>query len=573
MAAIGDRQDKGEGVGRTRTARVLALVAIVGLVAAACSSKKTGGGNLKEGGSIVIAAEQFPDCLNVIDTCSNASWLHWTVAQLVLPKAMTLDAQNNFVASPVLAKAPTLDNGGLKENPFTITYDLNPSAVWDDGTPISWEDFEFTWHAVLDTKGTLGTLGYDKIKSIKQGADSHQAIIEFSETYSDWQDIFGGSSTNGYILKKKAFTKTDTAGTMQTSIDFSGGPYKLQTFTKDQQLILVKNPAFWGKKSHLDQVTFVAREDQATELQALYSGEVVAAYPQPSGGNLSKDLEGKTGVKATFGSGTTYEGFWINHKMFPMDDVKVRQAFAYAVDRQAIVDTIVKPNNPNGAVLNCAGWVPTVSDWCNNNDYAKYTYQPDKAKELLTSAGWTCPASGTCTKGGKKLTVVITTTAGNKGRADQIAIAQDKAKAAGFDIQLKTLASPSPIFTDFLPKRQHVVADYANVASPDPSVTSFLACDQIPDAQGSGGQNWSGWCNQNATKLLHDADRELDHNKRRDLLHQVGALEAEELPWLPLYQKPLITAWRDDKITGPIDAFTSSPLSAFYNLNEWGLKA
>jgi peptide/nickel transport system substrate-binding protein len=557
---------------RTRTARIIAIAAILCLVASACSSKKPTA-TTKEGGSIVVAAEQFPDCLNVIDTCSNASWLHWAVAQNVLPKAMTLDPQNNFVASPVLAHAPTLENGGLKQSPFTITYDLDPGAVWDDGTPITWEDFEFTWQAVLKTKGSLSSLGYDKIKSIAQGKDIHQVVIVFTEIYADWQDLFGGSSTNGYILKKAAFPKgPDTAGTMQTSIDFSGAAWKLQSFTKNQQLILVKNPKFWGAKPHLDQVTFVAREDQSTELQSLYSGEVVAAYPQPSGGNLSKDLSGKPGVSAKFGSGTTYEGFWINMTKAPMDDQNVRQAFAYAIDRQAIVDTILKPNNPDATVLNCAGWVPTVSDWCHSNDYAGYTYQPDKAKTLLTTAGYTCPATGFCTKGGKKLTITITTTAGNKGRADQIAIAQDKAKAAGIDIQLATLASPSPIFTDFLPKRQHVVADYANVASPDPSVTSFLSCEQIPKADGSGGQNWSGWCNQDATAKLKAADQELDHNKRRDLLHAVGALEATELPWIPLYQKPLITAFRSDKLAGPVDEFTSSPLSCFYNMAEWSSK-
>lgn len=551
-------------------ARFLVAVVVLSLTVAACGGGTTGGG--KKGGNLIVAAEQFPDCLNVIDTCSNASWLHWVVTELVLPKAMTLDAQGNFVASATLVEAPTLENGGLKQNPFTITYKIKPEAVWDDGSPITSEDLEFTRQAVLKTKGSLSSLGYDKITKIDT-SDPKTAVITFSEIYADWPDLFGGSSTNGYILKKGAFPKgADTAGTMQSEIGFSGNAWTLESFTKDQQLVLKPNARWWGDKPIVDQLTVVAREEQSSELNSLFTGEIFAIYPQPAGGNLGQQLQGKAGVKATFGSGTTYEGLWINHDSPPMNEVAVRQAFAYSVDRQSIVDTIVKPDNPDAAVLNCAGWVPNVGEWCDNTDYAKYTYDPAKARGLLTGAGWTCPASGTCTKAGKKLAVTIHTTAGNKGRADTLAIVQEKAKAAGFEITIKTLASPSPIFTDFLPKRQHTVALFANVASPDPSVTSFLAADQIPAADGSGGQNWSGWRNAAATTALHDADKQLDPAKRKELLQKVGDFEAEELPWLPLFQKPLITAWRDDKIGGPVDAYTSSPLGPFYNANLWFLK-
>jgi peptide/nickel transport system substrate-binding protein len=552
-----------------RSTRLIAVASIMMLAIAACSKKDPSGtGEVQKGGNLILGAEQFPDCLNVIDTCSNASWLHWTVAQLVVPKAMTLDPQSNFIPSPLLVEAPTLENGGLTTEPFTVTFKINPDAVWDDGTPITSEDFEFTWHAVLETTGTLATLGYDKIRSVDT-SDPKTAVVEFTEVYADWPDLFGGVSTNGYVLPKHMFPDgPDTGGLMQDMIDFSGGPWKLTKFTADEELVFVPNDAYWGTKPNADQLTIVAREDQPTELQSLFTSEVFAIYPQPAGVPLAAEFD-QPGISSEFGAGTTYEGLWINMEQPPMDDPAVRQAFAYGIDRQAIIDTIVKPDNPEATVLNCAGWVPTVSDWCDDTDYADYTYQPDRSRELLVEAGYDCPAEEFCTKGGERLEIVIHTTAGNQGRADTLSIAKENAVAAGIFIDIKTLASPSPIFTDFLPTRQHMVALFANVASPDPSVTSFLSCDQIPDASGSGGQNWSGWCNDEATAALAAADQELDHDTRRDLLNTVGDLEAADIPWIPLYQKPLITAWRDDKIGGPIGAYTSTSLSAFYNVHEW----
>ena len=84
----------------------------------------------------------------------------------VLPYAMVLDLNGNFVASPLLTEAPTLDNGGITQNPFTITYHLNPNANWSDGTPITSSDFDFTWRAILNTTGAYTTTGYNQIKSI-----------------------------------------------------------------------------------------------------------------------------------------------------------------------------------------------------------------------------------------------------------------------------------------------------------------------------------------------------------------------------------------------------------------------
>src|SRR4051794_5363262 len=195
------------------------------LVAAACgSSKKSDSGanssGAKQGGELVIGAEQFPDCLNPITQCANSSWLHWAVDMHVLPKLMTFDKNSNFIASPVLKEAPTIDNGDIQPDPFVLTFKLNPDAKWDDGSPITSADIEFTWQAYLKTTGTIGTVGYDAIDSIDT-SDPQKAVIHFKSPFADWPDLFGGNSA--YVLKKAAFPNgPDTSQTMATDLPFSG---------------------------------------------------------------------------------------------------------------------------------------------------------------------------------------------------------------------------------------------------------------------------------------------------------------------------------------------------------------
>jgi ABC-type transport system substrate-binding protein len=143
---------------------LFALLLVLAMVAAACGGDDSSNNSnnntnntssaVKKGGNIVIAAEQWPDCLNPITQCANSSWLQWILPIHVLPRLAELDENNNFVASPLVTEMPSLSNGGLKENPFTVTWHLNPAAKWDDGTPITSKDISFTEQAYMKSKGS-----------------------------------------------------------------------------------------------------------------------------------------------------------------------------------------------------------------------------------------------------------------------------------------------------------------------------------------------------------------------------------------------------------------------------------
>jgi peptide/nickel transport system substrate-binding protein len=559
-----------------RHLRLLAVVGVVALVAAACGGgggTSSGGNNnataQKQGGKAVFAAEQWPECLNPITSCANASWLPWTAWEHVMPRLMQTDPKGNFVASDLLVEAPSEQNGGIKTNPFTITYKIKPEAVWDDGSQITSEDVKFTWDAIMKTTGTIGTTGYDQIKTIDT-SDPKTVVITFKDVYSDWQDLFGGNNANGVILKKAAFKSPNVAKEMQTSYPFSGGPWKLQSYSQ-QQTVLVRNDKYWVKDHIplLDQVTFVPRTDQSTEMNSLLTGEALAAYPQPSRG-ITKQLKAP-GMKYESGTGSSYEGLWMNNDAFPFNDKTAREAFAYAIDRQGVIDAIYKADFPEAQVLNCAGWSPAVGDWCGT-DFSDISYQPDKVKSLLEGSGWTKGGDGIYAKGGKRFSVEFNTTAGNKLREDTQALLKEKAKAAGIELVIKNLP-PTQLFEDRLPKREFTLAEYAQVASPDPSVTAILAADQIPSAaNGNSGQNFLGWKNAQATALMKESDKTIDHAQRLDMIKQINKLERQDIPWLPMIAKPLILTWHDDRLAGPIGEYATSSYSGFFNMYDWSLK-
>lgn len=524
------------------------------------------------GGAIVLGSD-YPECLNPITGCGSATSAWWTVLQHVLPHAMVLDEHGNWVASPLLTEAPSLANGGLTENPFTLTYHLNPKATWADGKPITSADFEFTWRAILNTEAAYATVSYDQIASI-DGSDPGTVVIRFKDVFVDWPDLFGGPSAG--VLEKAAFPqfandpKPNLANEMQHTIPFSGGPWVLKSWSV-AQTVLVRNDRYYGPAPLLDQVTFVPRWfPQSSVIQSILVGDIAAAQIYTTDLDVLSRLSGKPKVRAVGGDGDTFEALWFNVSSPPLDDPKVREALMYAIDRQAVVDALVKPINPNAEVLSC-GFIafPQVGPWCQTRPFEQFTYDPKRAKSILESDGYDC-SSIPCSKGGKKLVIGYSTVSTNERRTATQDLLKEKAIQAGIEFKIENYEA-GMLFDDIARHGKFTIIDFAT-GGWDPSVTSNLACESIPTkANGFTGGNWGHWCNRQATELMHQSDRELDPGKRLQLMDQIYGLEAQDFIGLPLYQLPQITAWRTDKVAGPIDTYSSSPNGPFWNIDKWHL--
>src|SRR5207247_4581655 len=138
-----------------------------------------------------------------------------------------------------------------------------------------------------------------------EGPDPTTVKLTFSEPYADWYELFGGDGPNGYVLKESAFPdadpdKPDLTKGMNTLIPFSGGPWKMMSWSKDQ-LVLVRNDRFWGHQSLLDQVTFIPLEEQPQEITALLSGQVDAIFPQAGVASIISQLAANASATAVTG--------------------------------------------------------------------------------------------------------------------------------------------------------------------------------------------------------------------------------------------------------------------------------
>ena len=132
-----------------RSVKAVALLLGLGLFAAACgddggsSSDTTGGGagtsaagagttaaaegdRVPTGGTITLGAEQWPECINPITQCANSSWMIWTTSAHVNPGLWETTGDGGFEPTALLAEEPTLDNGGITEDPFTVTLQAEP---------------------------------------------------------------------------------------------------------------------------------------------------------------------------------------------------------------------------------------------------------------------------------------------------------------------------------------------------------------------------------------------------------------------------------------------------------------
>ena len=525
----------------------------------------------RPGGEIVLAVEQWPECLNPITSCNNATWLSWSVLVHVVPRLMEFDVNHNIGASPVLMETPTVDNGGAVLNDdgtLTITYRLNPEARWSDGTPITSTDVWFTWRAIIDTEGSLNTIGYDLITDVDHD-DPHTAVVTLSGPYAPWRELFGGLDG---ILPAHAFDgETDISGHWNDSIPVSGGPW-LQESWSQQQHILVPNENYWvpERMPLVDRVVMVPREDTDTEIVALQTGEAMAAFPQPFPGAKERLAPPLTFVS---GAGTFIEGLWIN-QIAPDRNFEitrnVRQALAYSLDREEIADVALGPIIDDPLVLQCAGWNPAFGDWCAD-DFAHYGQDMAAVERLLAEDGWTRPDPEGLwvNEEGVELVLQWNTVAGNKRREDVQALVTEMTRPFGIGWEIINYDA-GELFQNRLPAMNFgPVALFANSTTPDPTVTAHYDIDGIPsEANGFSGQNFTAYASQQASDLAFAIDAEIDEDARLALVRELGTLLGSDVPWIPLYVLPNLLAWNPDVLEGP-GGWVSSVYGGFYDLYDW----
>ncbi len=572
-----------------KSSRKIAIIflVIVAMVSVACSSSSSDNKKAKvidlpqtiaasevpQGGELTIGAEQEPDCLDFIDICSGSSWGFWTVAVNTLPRAYQVERVYDgkkptdgweYKKTVLLAKDVELETDPVQK----MTYTIHEDAVWSDGEPITGEDFVYTWDQIANGENIYDQTGWKDIKSVVVDKDDDKVVVVTMKTkYADWKALFGG---NYGVLPSHLLKGKDRNAIMKDGYAFSGGPFMVEAWNKEQSIVLVPNDKYWGDKAHLDKVTFQFITDTTAEFAAFQDGEVSAIYPQPqidvieainSGGldDSNKIVNAVTG---------NIEALWLNNDRAPFDSKAVRQALGYSLDRDSIVKALF---GGIGVTKSLDSFVSALlPNFADSKSFSRYKLDTKKADKLLTGDGWKKNKDGVYEKKGKLLEFEIVTTEGNRRRQLTMEVIQKQLQDLGWKVTLSPVDA-GDLFGDLGPSGNFQAAIYAQVlTSLSPNDCVLFCSDNIPTEENDlSGNNWTRTKISEVDKLSKAADAELDEDKRQELVKKAGALLADDATSIPIDPLPNIFLW-NKKVLGPLD---ENPVQGpFWNLADWGVE-
>jgi peptide/nickel transport system substrate-binding protein len=377
----------------------------------------------------------------------------------------------------------------------TWVFHLRNDAKFSNGDPVDAAAVKFSVDRFQDptTKAAQASL-LKPIKSVDV-VDSQTVRFTTDGPYAGLLDVL---ATYFFVMSPTV------KGQDANKVVVGSGPYQFVSWQPGERLVLKANPSYWGSKPKLDQIVMRPISEAATRLVELQSGGVDLVSPVPSLQYSQIDAAGATLAKAA-GANIT---IMFNADMPPFDNVQVRQAFNYAVDKQAIV---------NG-VLQGAGYVAAspLRDGMLGYDPSlqPYPYDPDKARSLLAEAG------------ASNLKVDLGSSDGR--------YPNDKLVAQAVAAQLGQIGVQATVTTsDYSAYVQNIIAhklQFFLIGQVAP-VTEI----NLPQAFLPSGALYQNYKNDQAQSLIQKASQTIDRGQREALYKQIAQTLHDDAPWLYLY--------------------------------------
>lgn len=461
------------------------------------------------------------------------------VANLIFAYLYNVDPEGKLVAddAAIAAELPEISEDGK-----TYTIKLKDTPKWSDGKPLTADDVVFTYETFSNLEvGAPGYANFEKIESVKK-IDDRTVQINLKTVFSPFET----SALYIQIMPKHAFEGLEPSQYVKAEFGTdpkktpTSGPYLWTEWKQKQSHTFTKWNDWWGtKKPHIDTIVYKVYADQNTEVQALVKGEVDVVSQIPVASLAA--VEGKSGVKLIEGAGPVYDylGFNFNPDNWPdgfvpFESIKARQAIAHALNRQGMVDSVLKGH---GTLLN-GPFLP--GSWADAGTAVNYDYNPEKAKQLLAEDGWVMGSDGILEKDGHKFEFTLQFNTGNKRRESVGAVIQANLADVGIKVNLEPLDFSSWIENNINPgKFQAVLLGWS--LSIDPDAESIFSSKFFPPA----GQN-SGWYkNEEIDDLWVKGYSTAVLEERQAVYAELAQKISTDLPYIFLYQQNIIVGLRD----------------------------
>jgi len=516
---------------KRRLALVIAIM-VAAVLLTSCgggSSSGSGGGSQaagapQHGGDIVIARTQESlgmDNINVFD--NESIWIF----QQMYETLYTVSADGKSV-KPWLATGYDLSSDQL-----TYTFHLRPGVKFHNGQPMTSADVKFSLDVARDPKTGWGYIDA-AIKSV-EAPDPETVVIT---TKYKWAPLVADIA-----LFSNAILPKDYAGMTQKQFyqqPIGTGPFKWDHWTHGQEIKLVKNPNYWQKgKPYLDSVTWTTVPADATRELQLKGGQAqIDEFPAYSS---IQELQNTPGVTMNLFPSTRTDYLCMNEKVKPFDDVHVRRAISYAVDRQAIIDSVLFGNGkPANSFM-----PPQVPYYDPNSPGIQYDMA--KAKEELAQSSVPDGFSFQLTVGA------------GVDQDEQIAqIVQDSLKQLNINVELRKV-DPSVQFAQQQKYDYEMTSSYWTMDIADPDELVAFAVDNK-----SAGSFFTDYNNPQVIDWTHQAESTFDKAERQTLYTNIQKQAAEDASMVFEFYSPYRYA-TSDKVQG----FQVYPTGNYHMEDVW----
>lgn len=404
----------------------------------------------------------------------------------------------------------------------TITFHLKPNLKWADGEPLTSSDVMFTWQTVTNDN-TRTPYGADYKLVIKaETPDKSTFRVTYAQPYAPALDSWSGL----HILPKHLLQNQDINTTSFARNPVGSHYYKLDQWKSGESISLSRNENATQDQANIDRLISRIIPDRAAQFlelmadnidsMSLNSIQYARIFP------ARPDLNEKFSLYKELGNSYTYLGFNLKHK--PFDDIRVRKAINYAIDKQEIIDGVLL-----GLGLPVASPYKPGTRW-SNPKLKPYAYNPQRAIELLKAAGFEDhDGDGILDKDGKPLAFEILTNQ-NKEREMSAVLIQRRLKEIGIDVKIRVVEWATFI-SRFIKTGDFNVVLLGWGLGVEPDQYNIWHSSQ----QAPGQFNFIGYQNKKVDHLLEKGRLELNPDKRMKIYHDFAEILLEDSPIVYLY--------------------------------------
>ena len=485
---------------------------------------------IQQGGKLTWAIDTVPANFNWGELDGTGVGL--LILQAVLPGPFTFDASGTPAYDPdYLTAEPTVVTNPKQ----VVTYELNPKALWYDGTPITAADFIAFWKSLNGTNKAYhisSSNGYSQIGKVAQGSSKFEVVVTFNKPYADWKGLFSplypASTSNDPNVFNTGW---------KDRILTSAGPFKFQSYDATAKIYtIVPNEKWWGHKPKLDSIVYRVIDDDA-QPTALANGEIDL---EDVGGNADyyNKVKAVPEAEIRIAGGPNFRHITINGQSPQLQDVNVRQALAMAIDRAAIAKAELGALPVNAVPLGNHLFMENQKGYQDNSGVV--AYNPAKAKQMLDAAGWTLQGNKRV-KDGKTLSINLVIPGGISVSKSESELIQNMLAQIGVELKINTVPG-NDFFDKYIAPGRFDFTVFSWLGTPFPvSSAQSLYVKPVGD---SIQQNYSRVGTDQIDRLFNETVQQLDPAKAIVMANEIDKLLWAEVPSLPTYQRPDIWAVR-----------------------------